>query len=71
MHAGSNTDLKLAIVKNAVLFHKGEIWVKNVPSGGLNILFSLKKKTKSTLTEARNRTTGLGFLAESRIFVKS
>ena len=43
MHAGSNTDLKLAIVKNAVLFHKGEIWVKKVPSGGLNILFSLKK----------------------------
>ena len=43
MHAGSNTELKLAIVKNAVLFHKGEIWVKNVPSGGLNILFSLKK----------------------------
>lgn len=33
----------VAIVKNAVLFRKGEIRVKNVLSIGLNILFSLKK----------------------------
>ena len=49
MHAGSNTDLKLAIVKNAVLCHIGEIWVKNVLSIGLNILFSLKKKLNQPL----------------------
>ncbi len=35
--------LGLAIVKNAVLFHKGEISAKNSPTGGLNILFSLRK----------------------------
>lgn len=36
--------LGLSIVKNAVLFHKGEIQVKNRLDGGLEFLFSLLKK---------------------------
>ena len=36
--------LGLSIVKNAVLFHKGEISVKNRKEGGLEFLFSLRKK---------------------------
>ncbi len=35
--------LGLSIVKNAVLFHKGEIQVKNRLDGGLEFLFSLMK----------------------------
>ena len=35
--------LGLSIVKNAVLFHKGEITAKNSPEGGLEFLFTLKK----------------------------
>ena len=35
--------LGLSIVKNAVIFHKGNIDVKNKPKGGLEFLFKLKK----------------------------
>lgn len=35
--------LGLSIVKNAVLFHKGEIQVKRHPGGGLEFSFTLKK----------------------------
>ncbi|MCL1942264.1 MAG: ATP-binding protein [Candidatus Azobacteroides sp.] len=35
--------LGLSIVKNAVLFHKGEIVAKNRAEGGLEFLFTLKK----------------------------
>lgn len=38
------TGLGLAIVKNAVLFHGGEVMAKNAASGGLEILFTLRKK---------------------------
>ncbi|KGN77189.1 hypothetical protein HR17_00660 [Porphyromonas gulae] len=37
------TGLGLSIVKNAVLFHKGEITVKNRSEGGLEFLFRLKR----------------------------
>jgi two-component system OmpR family sensor kinase/two-component system phosphate regulon sensor histidine kinase PhoR len=37
------TGLGLSIVKNAVLFHKGEIQVKNRLNGGLEFLFTLRK----------------------------
>jgi two-component system OmpR family sensor kinase/two-component system phosphate regulon sensor histidine kinase PhoR len=35
--------LGLSIVKNAILFHKGDVQVKNRISGGLEFLFTLKK----------------------------
>lgn len=35
--------LGLSIVKNAILFHKGEIQVKNRANGGLEFFFNLKK----------------------------
>jgi two-component system phosphate regulon sensor histidine kinase PhoR len=38
------TGLGLSIVKNAVLFHKGNITVKNRKEGGLEFLFTLKKQ---------------------------
>jgi signal transduction histidine kinase len=37
------TGLGLSIVKNAILFHQGEISVKNRRKGGLEFLFSLKR----------------------------
>lgn len=37
------TGLGLAIVKNAVLFHGGTIFAKNMPTGGLEFVFTLKK----------------------------
>lgn len=37
------TGLGLAIVKNAVLFHGGTIFAKNMPKGGLVFVFTLKK----------------------------
>lgn len=37
------TGLGLAIVKNAVLFHSGTIFAKNMPKGGLEFVFTLKK----------------------------
>ena len=37
------TGLGLAVVKNAVIFHGGEIMVKNAQGGGLDILFTLRK----------------------------
>ncbi|HON20258.1 MAG TPA: ATP-binding protein [Bacteroidales bacterium] len=40
------TGLGLSIVKNAVLFHKGTISVKNRKEGGLEFLFTLKKDCK-------------------------
>lgn len=37
------TGLGLSIVKNAVLFHKGRIYIKNRDEGGLEFFFSIKK----------------------------
>lgn len=37
------TGLGLAIVKNAVLFHGGTIFAKNMPKGGLEFVFTLKR----------------------------
>ena len=37
------TGLGLSIVKNAVLLHGGEISAKNLPEGGLEFLFTIKK----------------------------
>ncbi len=37
------TGLGLSIVKNAIQLHKGEISARNVPSGGIEFLFSLSK----------------------------
>ena len=37
------TGLGLSIVKNAVLFHQGNISVRNIPTGGLEFTFTLHK----------------------------
>ncbi len=42
------TGLGLSIVKNAVLFHKGQIVAKNRVEGGLEFIFTLKKLRKNT-----------------------
>jgi two-component system phosphate regulon sensor histidine kinase PhoR len=41
------TGLGLSIVKNAILFHNGDIAVKNKKEGGLEFLFSLNRNTSS------------------------
>lgn len=38
------TGLGLSIVKNAVLFHKGQISAKSAPGKGISFLFTLKKR---------------------------
>lgn len=38
------TGLGLSIVKHAVLLHGGDVYAKNRPEGGLEILFSLRKR---------------------------
>ena len=38
------TGLGLSIVKHAVIFHGGDIYVRNRENGGLEFFFSLKKK---------------------------
>src|SRR5690554_6371776 len=38
--------LGLSIAKNAILFHKGSIIVKNRPEGGLYFLITLPKRVK-------------------------
>ncbi len=43
MRSTGGTGLGLSIVKNAVLFHKGDITVKNRSEGGLEFLFRLKR----------------------------
>lgn len=45
------TGLGLAIVKNAVLFHGGTIFAKNVPDGGLEFVFTLLKCTNPSIRE--------------------
>lgn len=42
--ATGGTGLGLSIVKHAVLFHGGDIYVRNREEGGLEFFFSLKKK---------------------------
>ena len=37
------TGLGLSIVKNAIILHKGEISVRNIPTGGIEFLFTLPK----------------------------
>ena len=37
--------LGLSIIRNAVIFHKGEITAYNVPGGGLGFRFSMKDLT--------------------------
>ncbi len=42
------TGLGLAIVKNGVVFHKGEISVKNLKTGGLEFIFTISKNITLT-----------------------
>ena len=44
MRKSGGTGLGLAIIKNAVLFHQGDISVKNREEGGVEFFFSLRKK---------------------------
>ena len=44
------TGLGLAIVKNAIVFHGGTVHAKQVPDGGLEFIFMLKKKHNNMLT---------------------
>jgi two-component system phosphate regulon sensor histidine kinase PhoR len=44
------TGLGLSIVKNAILFHNGDISVKNRKEGGLEFLFSLSKDRNTKVT---------------------
>ena len=48
------TGLGLAIVKNAVLFHGGTIFAKNMPKGGLEFVFTLKKDAEFNLQMQQN-----------------
>ena len=45
------TGLGLSIVKNAILFHQGDISVKNRKDGGLEFLFSLRKDSGSPVQQ--------------------
>lgn len=48
------TGLGLAIVKNAVLFHGGTIFAKNMPKGGLEFVFTLKRIYKDKIKHYSN-----------------
>ena len=49
--------LGLSIVKNAVLFHGGEIQAKDRPAGGLEIFFSIAKESHFISVNGKQSTT--------------